>query len=533
MPELWLDLKKKNNLESLAIFSRHFVARTRGRLTEETMTQTTGYDSLVVLPEKSRLALLLTLHAHRDDHRNTGITQRVRRLGYWVIRGNSLAKTVVKNCIVCRKYKPVTLEQKMADLPKVLMDVPVRPFSHVCLDYTGAITVKAMTNKRATMRTYPLVFVCVNTGAVHVQLAADYSTKAFMLEFQQFMALRGPPSYVRCDMGSQLSAATSKVEDGDMPRFKWPEIRKLCINYGTEFSQCATQAQWRNGRAESAVRALKRTLKHLHHGQTLNYAELSCLLSRAAATINRRPIGARHHGGGEGEICIITPELLLQGGRLCKGPEHGQDLTEEFSTVSSHMVSMEQSFLNWWREWFDQVWESLVPYKKWRTHCRDVKVGDIVLLQYVSKVASPVYRYGKVLFVHPDRHGVVRNATVGTRSRRGKQEDGADYTSRKLDHQMVPVQRLVMLLPVEEQAHLEPASDQLHICDETFRVPAAGQSLPSAAQQEPDLDTDHHSARVINSFAVQHAAAQHPGNFYCWECEVRENVLYLDRAVMD
>ena len=74
-------------------------------------------------------------------------------MGYWVIRGNHLAKVVNNNCVPCRKFKPATLEQKMSDLPKVLMDVPVRAFSHVCLDYTGAITVKAMTNKRAEMKT--------------------------------------------------------------------------------------------------------------------------------------------------------------------------------------------------------------------------------------------------------------------------------------------------------------------------------------------------------------------------------------------
>ena len=136
MAELWKDLRKKNNLASLAIFVRHGVARSRGRLTEEQMIRTTGYDSLVVLPEKSRLAYLLTVQAHRDDHRATGTTQRVRRMGYWVIRGNHLAKVVNNNCVPCRKFKPATLEQKMSDLPKVLMDVPVRAFSHVCLDYT-------------------------------------------------------------------------------------------------------------------------------------------------------------------------------------------------------------------------------------------------------------------------------------------------------------------------------------------------------------------------------------------------------------
>ena len=530
--ELWQDLKKKNNLEAMQIFERDGVARSRGRLDEEDMTKTTGFDSLVVLPQRSRLARLLTLHAHHDDHRAGGVTHRVRRLGYWVIRGNNLAREVVKSCLACRKYRPIPLQQKMSDLPRVLMDVPTRPFSNICLDYTGAVTVKAMTNKRATMKVWPLLMVCVNTGSVHIQLAADYSTQGFLLEFQQFCALRGTPSYVRTDMGSQLTAATAKVQDGDMPRFKWKEIARMVITYGTEFSHCATQAQWKNGRAESAVRALKHTMKHLHHGQTYNYQELSCLLSRAAAIINRRPIGVRHHGGGEAELCVITPELLLHGGRLCAGPEHGADLAEEFRTVSSHMTSMEQSFLNWWRLWFEQVWESLVPYKKWRVEHRNVQVDDVVLLSYVSKVSAPTYRYGRVKEVHPDKHGVVRNVTVSTKSRRVREKPDK-LVSTKQDLQMVPVQRLVMLLPVEEQASLPPASESLHICEEDFRVPAAElmshrgarssqPSLPSPGPTDSSPDTDLQCARIINTFAVVPATS---APYHCWECEVRVNLL--------
>ena len=542
--ELWHDMQVNNSQQSLAIFERHGVARSRGRIDEEDMIKTTGYDSLVVLPQKSRLALLLTLHAHRDDHRAGGVAQRVRRLGYWVIRGNNLAKNVVKSCIPCRKYRPVPLEQKMADLPRVLLDVPVRPFSNISLDYTGAVTIKAMTNKRATMRVWPILFCCANTGSVHIKLAQDYSTAGFMLAFNQFTAIRGVPSYVRADMGSQLTSATATIQDGDLPRFKWKEIARMAITHGTEFQHCATQAQWRNGRAESAVRALKRTMKHLHHGQTLNYAEFACMLSRAAAIINRRPIGVRHHGGGEGEMCVITPELLLLGGRLCAAPEHGADLTEEFRTVSSHMAAMEQSFLNWWRMWFEQVWESLVPYKKWRIEHRNVKVDDVVLLTYSSKVSAPTYRYGRVRQVHPDKHGVVRNVTVSTKSRRAR-EKPRELISTKLEHQMVPVQRLVMLLPVEEQSALPPASESLHICEEDFRVPAADLSshrgaspsqptLPAhgptdsshrgAPPSQPSLpapgptdspDADLQCARLINSITC---FPSHSGDYICSEC---------------
>ena len=239
-------------------------------------------------------------------------------------------------------------------------------------------------------------------------------------------------------------------------------------------------------------------------------------------------------------MCVITPELLLQGGRLCAGPEHGEDLETEFRTVSQHMKCTEQAFLNWWRLWFDQVWESLVPYKKWRAEHRNVRTGDIVLLQYLNKVSTPSYRYGRVIEAHPDRHGVVRNATVGTKSRKGGDKP------RKLELQMVPVQRLVMLLPVEEQENLEPADPHLHICEEDFRVPSkdltaplsstipAAPSAPAPQNQEYDpeatlpLDVDRTLARQINSFAVLHAGARHPGSYYCSPCETRAN-LRLER----
>ena len=549
-------MDKKGNYESLSVFWQHSVARTRGRLSSEDMKKSTGFESLVVLPPTSRLAYLLTLHAHCDDHRAGGVVQRVRRMGYWIIKGAALAKTVVGRCIVCRHHRAAPLSQKMADLPAIISDVPVRPFTNCALDFTGAVKVRGVVNKRSHLRCYPLIFCCVNTGSVHIALSPDYSTKSFLDQFELFSSLRGVPAYVRTDMGSQLVAAGShakEVEEGDQPEFKWKDIRAHLITYGVEFVQCATQAQWRNGRAESAVRALKRTLKHLHQGQDLTYIEFQCLLSRAAAIINRRPLGARHHGGGQGEFCVITPALLLQGGRLCVGAEHGQDLREELHVISSHVNSMEQAFQHWWTLWFDQVWESLVPIKRWRQTSRNVVVGDIVLLRYVSKVAAPTFRYGKVLAVHPDNHGVVRDVTVGTRSRRGRKETPRSYHSRPLDQQRVPVQRLVMLLPLEEQSQLPPADPDLHICEEELRVPRGDNSAPLTTHSDDSevphespapsahcpvesnmddtlpLDYDRAAVNTIHAYSVVCSRVEHHNDFYCWECSFREQFMYEQR----
>ena len=200
------------------------------------------------------------------------------------------------------------------------------------------------------------------------------------------------------------------------------------------------------------------------------------------------------------------------------------------------------------------------------------------MLRYISKVAAPTFRYGKVLAVHPDNHGAVRDVTVGTRSRRGRKETSHSYYSRPLDQQRVPVQRLVMLLPLEEQSQLPPADPDLHICEEELRVPRAGISAPlTTHSDDPEvppespapsahcpeeskttpsddsevphespapsahcpeasnldvtlpLDYDRAAINTIHAYSVVCSRVEHHSDFYCWECNFREQFMYDKR----
>ena len=555
MPQLVAETKDKKNLESLCIFWQHGVARTRGRLSREAMNSSTGFDSLVVIPYRSRLAYLLMEHAHCEDHRAGGDTlMRTRRLGYWIVRGRKLADKVVRDCNYCKHRRAKTEQQQMAELPKAITDVPCRAFTNICIDYSGGVSVRGVVNSRAHKICYPLVIICMNTGAVHLQLSQGYSTEDFLVQFEEFCAIRGTPALVRTDMGSQLVAAgrpgivTKKNpaapphdQPGDLPCFPWEEIRKTGSCNGIEFQHCATQAQWRNGRAERAVAALKNTLHHLTRhpkGRDLNYPEMRTLLSKAAAIINRRPIGVRHHGGAEGEVCVITPALLLQGGRVCTGALHDNDLCQDMAP-HARMALVEQNFLHWWKEWFQQVWESLIPVKKWRTEQRNLQPGDIVLLKYSAKLSKPSYRYGKVLQAFKDENGLVRDAMVATRSRRIREKPG-EYKPGPMDHQLVPVQRLVLLLPKEEYDNLPTETPGLHLCEEELIV--SGSLLHSSpppsptappTQCAPDLNhSEDHEVVKLNtflSFAINNVVVDIEEPYYCMECGLKEAIIYGDK----
>lgn len=81
---------------------------------------------------------------------------------------------------------------------------------------------------------YGVIFNCLSTRAVHVDLAADYSTDKFLMVLRRFISIRGYPSKLYSDNGPQLVAANEELTNivkgwnqeelqqfGVMEGFKW------------------------------------------------------------------------------------------------------------------------------------------------------------------------------------------------------------------------------------------------------------------------------------------------------------------------
>lgn len=60
------------------------------------------------------------------------------------------------------------------------------------------------------MKVYIIVFVCMATKAIHLGVCANFTTDAFLAEFQWFVSRRGIPKMVRSNIGANL-AGVSKV----------------------------------------------------------------------------------------------------------------------------------------------------------------------------------------------------------------------------------------------------------------------------------------------------------------------------------
>ena len=115
----------------------------------------------------------------------------------------------------------------------------------------------------------------------------------------------------------------------------------------------------------------------------------------------------------------------------------------------------------------------LVPRTKWQLEQPALEPGAIVLVQYAQKYGKDRYRLGRVVDVRRDQDNLVRTAWVGLRNLRRAIREEADVCRAGLAFVELPVQRLVMVLPPEEQP-----PEVLHRLAHFPKMPGKRQELP-------------------------------------------------------
>ena len=445
---------KKGRLQELTLQEKHGMLVIEGRASAG-MKQLLGAEYLPVVMASERIAVLVMLKSHDEsDHKSVDITLSTSRHHCWIVGGRRLAKTVCKFCIRCRYLRRKEETQKMAPLPQELC-VPCPAFSNVGVDLAGPYKVQSMLKKRSTrgstgsLKVWAVLVVCLNTRALKIFLAPGYSTEDFMIAWKNFESDCGIPRRVHSDRGSQLISAAGEI---DVPDFNW-EVISQGSRGQTTWTFCPSGAQWRNGSVESFVKRFKKSLELYKHSG-LNYAELGSMFRRIAAVLNTRPIsaryGPRHADSDPDYLEVITPSMLLTGRTGVDLP--AREYQDEKCPLRrlAHKQELERA---WWQQWKVQCFDSLLPTKSWTQEQRGVKQGDVVLISYSDKSKTGTFRLGIVEEIETDPDGLVRTCLVGYRLVRSDmpvEELKIYFKGLKWKQLRVPVQRLCIILPVEE-----------------------------------------------------------------------------------
>ena len=441
--------------KSLSLFWLGGLCCTRGRLGTDGMTLWTGHTELVVLAPNSRYAELLTIKAHREDHRASfdDAWTRTRKYGFWIIQGRKLARKVVDNCQLCKVLRPVLLEQQIGMLPELKMKYPCSPFTHISCDYFGPMEVVDNVKKRVTMKVWPIIVCCLNTGSIMTLLATSYCADGFLRQFSYFTSIRGTPRYVYTDMGSNLMKIQRLVKESyttpEPVTMNWEKVVNSTASTGVRWRNAPSGGQNRDGTAEACIKMLKKTLKHLTKGGKMTYEELQVLLAKASDIVNHRPLGVKHHGGCEPGLTPITPNTLLKMTRTDSLDIDPAIINDSNKSVLARSKFIDQCLLDWWHVWEREISESLVPLRRWRQAKQNLREKDVVLLKSKTQLGPGTYKLAIVLSVKKDQNGLVRTVTIGTRPRDSR-DPTLPYDSKKLYQMEVPVQRLVLIVPARD-----------------------------------------------------------------------------------
>ncbi len=101
-------------------------------------------------------------------------------------------------------------EQRMADLPADRVE-PSPPFSYSGVDCFGPFYTK---QGRKEFKRYGLLFTCLSSRAVHLEMLEDLSTDAFLNALRCFIAIRGAVRQIRSDQGTNFVGAKNELEKG-------------------------------------------------------------------------------------------------------------------------------------------------------------------------------------------------------------------------------------------------------------------------------------------------------------------------------
>ena len=141
--------------------------------------------------------------------------------------------------------------------------------------------------------------------------------------------------------------------------------------------------------------------------------------------------------------------MMLTGRAGCEIP------IRDYETSRNPLIRLEyvqRVVQEWWDQFKVQNFTSLVPTQRWQREKRNICVGDVVLVHYTSKSFPGTYRLARVKQVEVDEvDGLVHTCTVVySLLAELKPKDRAKYKGITKKELRVPVQRLVLILPIEE-----------------------------------------------------------------------------------
>ncbi|XP_062534977.1 uncharacterized protein LOC134204168 [Armigeres subalbatus] len=365
----------------------------------------------LLLPSGHHVTRILIESLHREHlHVGQQGLLAIVRQRYWPIRGKSVVRQVVNGCVRCFRMKPPETKQFMGNLPEYRV-VPAPVFARTGLDYAGPIYIK-QGRRQARVKAYIAVFICMATKAIHLEVASDLTTEAFLAVLQRFVGRRGTPEQLHSDNATNFRGAQSELAEL-YELFKNQQtndkINQFCEAKEIQWSFIPPRSPNFGGIWEAGVKAAKSLLKKVLCETSLTYEELTTVVVQIEAVLNSRPI--TQMSNDPNDLSALTPAHFLVGRELTAPPEPNYE--ESKVTSLSRWQYLRRQKQVFWTRWSSEYLNELQPRGKWYKEKLKINPGMLVVLRE-ENIAPQQWKMGRITQIHPGSDNIVRVVTVRT-----------------------------------------------------------------------------------------------------------------------
>ncbi|XP_076301717.1 uncharacterized protein LOC143219725 [Lasioglossum baleicum] len=345
----------KSPLLSLSPFlDEDGIIRVGGRLQHTSLAQRVKHPILLA---PHPLVRLLVEQIHVSTlHGGVQLTLHTLRQNYWLLRARNIVKSVIHSCITCVRERAAVPEQIMGNLPKARVSPPTRSFAHCGVDYAGPFQVRASAGRGITSRkAYIALFICMATKAIHLELAGDYSTPAFLNAYLRFCSRRGLPEAVYSDNGTTFVGGCRELAAAYRAAVRDPNFLNKTAADGTTWHFIPPSAPHFGGLWEAGVKSVKHHLRRILGERMLTFEEFSTLLCAIEACLNSRPLAPLTDTLDDYEV--LTPGHFLVGSTLTVPPQ--PSYLEIGENRLSRWQLIRHTAERFWRLWQDDYINTL------------------------------------------------------------------------------------------------------------------------------------------------------------------------------
>ena len=331
----------------------------------------------IILPYDSYIVMLLVEDVHiKQLHSGINHTLIALRDRFWVLRGRSLVRRIVKSCLVCRKYSPVRMKVPMAPLPADRIK-RAYPFEVCGVDFTGPIYVSS---GEKVEKSYIVLYTCANIRAVHLELVADQSTEAFLRSFRRMISRRGMISTFYSDNSKTFESANremqryAKIMNGR-------KFKDFITDHKIEWKVIVDYAPWWGGFYERMMKTIKTPLKKILGRSVYSADEIYTILTEVEAMVNSRPL--TYVSDEPSEMKYLTPASFLIGRELINipvEPVKSKDKSLRKKELNKLAIMQKRTLNLIWKTFREEYTRNLgtVPTKIADSEC--ISPGELVMV---------------------------------------------------------------------------------------------------------------------------------------------------------